>query len=61
MGIKYKTITENKTACIAWVKQARNAIAKGQSLRDFICHTHPDNRSTAYKAYVAVRKYQGFI
>lgn len=35
----------------AWREQAREAIKQGQSLNEFICHVHPDNRSNALTAY----------
>lgn len=44
-----------------WVSQAKNAIAQGQDLSGFLLHCHPDNRAVARKAYLAVRKQQGFV
>ena len=35
----------------AWLEQAKNVIAQGQSLTDFILHVTPENRPVAFKAY----------
>ncbi len=44
-----------------WIKQAENAIAQGQTLNEFVLHASHYHRPEAIRAYVIVRKRQGFV
>lgn len=57
-GKAFKLPSELKSD--AWKIQARAAIKQGQSLADFVDHCEQSNRPIARKAYLKVRKEQGF-